>query len=81
MNWNPWLWWLPSSDKPPQQSEECRLRKQLVAAIAQLENHQEEAAKATQEARHAARNLRMIIDDVGDRLARMKHDGKFKTDG
>jgi hypothetical protein len=79
MNWNPWLWWVPS-EKPPQLSEECRLRRQLASAIAQLENHQEEAAKATQEARHAARNLRMIIESVGAQMAKLKHDGKLPAD-
>ena len=79
MNWNPWLWWIPS-DKP-QLSEECRLRKQLASAIAQLETHQEEAAKATQEARHAARNLRMIIEGVGAQLEKLKRDGKPQADG
>ena len=75
MSWSPWLWWLPSPDKSPM-SEECRLRKQLASAIAQLEAHQADAAKATQEARHAARNLRMIIEGVGQQLAKFHKDGK-----
>jgi predicted nucleotide-binding protein (sugar kinase/HSP70/actin superfamily) len=81
MNWNPWLWWLPADKQEQNDTEICRLRKQLYAALERMDKKQEEAETATKEGRHEMRNLRMIIESVGEQLARLKQDGKPKANG
>jgi hypothetical protein len=76
----PWFWWLnivpppPKQPPPPPPKEDCQSAHKCVQTAAEeFSQAHEESLKSARDARHSARNVRMVMHALADRLERSNH--------
>jgi hypothetical protein len=67
---NPWDWWFRMWLVPPKLA--CQL-KEVEKADKDLKEKQEQASNEVPAQRHSTRNVRMLMQALGDRLRRSNH--------
>jgi hypothetical protein len=67
---NPWDWWIRMWLAP--QKLQCQI-KEMEKADKNLKDKQEQASNEVQGQRHSTRNVRMLMQALGDRLRRANH--------
>jgi len=66
--WPWWVWWWPVVTQQKRECAQAHSRVQLAAS--QFDEEQRKKQEVDREARHAARNVRMLMGAVLDRLGR-----------